>query len=520
MVKKLNAIATTIKTLLRNHLKPIQIARKLHISKQRVNYWVKREIKEVQYRRKKFDKKIIDKIISLAENKTTSSMSSRKIAALMNEEFKNENLDVSISKDTVNRYLKAEFGKPRKIRKVFHLTKEQKKERVKFCKKYLGIGLTGEQIFFTDETQIKLGSYINDSIRLTKENQKRLKEGDLEAFKLINREEKKFEPSIMIAGGICSLGLSRLILVEDTVNEFAYAQALLFFKEDLENMMEKSGLNLYFEQDGARPHTSQSNKKLINKLFGKYFIQNPPNSPDISYPIENLWGYLKPKIKKRNPKNVEELKKIAVEEWNSIPIKIIRKCGLGFIKRLEKIVELNGERLEPYHINQIEKELQKEYPDDEDNEVEENPKKKLAMRIIYNDRRLGILKKKEIAKARKKIKEINAKYKKDRKEFKKIKAKDFKLMSIARANSLFEAKKNLKPEKIKKINELKEKIKILKKMDMVEYLRHSKNEFYNKKKEEIEEDDESTIDDAINKILKIKKIEEDDASIKYEIKFE
>ena len=33
------------------------------------------------------------------------------------------------------------------------------------------------------------------------------------------------------------------------------------------------------------------------------------------------------------------------------------------------------ERLEPYHINQVEKELQEEYPFDEDNDIEENIKK-------------------------------------------------------------------------------------------------------------------------------------------------
>ena len=137
-MKKSNTIAITIKILLSNHLRPIQIARKLHISKQRVNYWVKREIKEVKFMRKNFDKKIIDKIISLAETQTTSSMSSREMEALINEEFKNENLDLSISKDTLNRYLKAEFGKPRKLRKVFKFTKEQKKGRVKYHKKYLG----------------------------------------------------------------------------------------------------------------------------------------------------------------------------------------------------------------------------------------------------------------------------------------------------------------------------------------------------------------------------------------------
>ena len=140
----------------------IEIARKLHISKQRVNYWAKTSIKAVQYRKKKLSQKYIDKKIALARNQTTSSMSSRKIASLMNEEFKRNNLDITISKDSVNRYLKAEFGKPRKIRKVFHLTNEQKKERVKFCKRMLEMGISGKQIMFTDETQIKTGSFIKD----------------------------------------------------------------------------------------------------------------------------------------------------------------------------------------------------------------------------------------------------------------------------------------------------------------------------------------------------------------------
>ena len=129
MVKKSNAIATTIKTLLENGMRPIEIIRKLHKSKQRVNYWVKTSIKTVQYGEKKLDQKYIDKIISLARNQTTSSMSSRKIASLMNEEFKRDNINITISKDSVKRYLKSEFGKPMKIRKIFLLTNKQKKER-------------------------------------------------------------------------------------------------------------------------------------------------------------------------------------------------------------------------------------------------------------------------------------------------------------------------------------------------------------------------------------------------------
>ena len=68
--------------------------------------------------------------------------------------------------------------------------------------------------------------YTHDSIRLS-ENKTKLKKGDKEAFKLINKEEKKFEPSILIAGGICSGGLTDLIINEGTLNEFAYAQTTI-----------------------------------------------------------------------------------------------------------------------------------------------------------------------------------------------------------------------------------------------------------------------------------------------------
>ena len=331
MVNKLNSIRATIKTLFKSKVRPIDIARKLKVSKQRVNYWAKTPLKSIQTRRKKLGQIYIDKIIALGENQTTSSIGSRKIANIMNAESKKEDINLSVSKDTVNRYLKAALGKPRKIRKVFHLTKKQKIQRVKFCKGILNRMINGRDIFFTDEAQIKTGSYIKDSIRLSQENQKKLKEGVIEAYELINRPEKKFEGSIMVAGGVSSRGLSNLILVENTVNEFAYAQILLYFKEDYDRMKEKMEGELYFEQDGATPHTSESNKKLINRLFGNNVLQNAPNSPDLAYPIENIWGYLKPRIKKRNPKNIDELKQFTVEEWNKIPLKMIKNCGSHYI---------------------------------------------------------------------------------------------------------------------------------------------------------------------------------------------
>ena len=55
-------------------------------------------------------------------------------------------------------------------------------------------------------------------------------------------------------------------------------------------------------------------------------------------------------------------------------------------------------------------------------------------------------------------------------------------MGVGRAEALFEKKKNLKPNKEKKIKELNDKISALQKMDIPDYLRHTKIEYYSKKK--------------------------------------
>ena len=101
MVKKLNELGVTIKKLLAKGYSQILVARKL-------------------------GDKYIKEIIALAENKTTSSMSSNRIANIINKKLKEDGLNLSITKMTVCRILKQEYGKPRKIKKVFYLSKKIK----------------------------------------------------------------------------------------------------------------------------------------------------------------------------------------------------------------------------------------------------------------------------------------------------------------------------------------------------------------------------------------------------------
>ena len=138
MVKKVNNTAIAIKYLLNQGMQPIKISRLLKISKQRVNYWKKTEIKYTQTRRKKLQPELIKKICDLAENKTTSEISSRKIANLINEELKktfenSKGKKITITHPTVCKYLNENMV-IRKIRKAFYLNRQQKKKEFNFVK--------------------------------------------------------------------------------------------------------------------------------------------------------------------------------------------------------------------------------------------------------------------------------------------------------------------------------------------------------------------------------------------------
>ena len=455
----------------------------------------------------------LSRVIKWAKNKTTSAMSCRKISFMINSvlskrnEVDDEGKPITISYRTINNYLKDYYGKPKKIRKAFYLWEDQMKKRVQFCEEILKRKINYDNIMFTDECKVNLSSYTNDWIRLEPEMQKKLKNGEKEPYELINRPMKKFEDSIMISGGISFYGLSKLIFLDGTMNSFAYGQTLLFFKEDIEGINKKSKTKLIIEQDGAPAHKSKSNIYLLNKLFGELgWIQNPPNSPDLAYPIEDLWAIIKPRVKRRNPQSIEQLKEFLLEEWNSIPINLVQNLCKGWLDRLRKVIVLNGRRLEPEHLNKNNKEVYKW----------NTPEKLPPYRYVYNDSRVKIYKEKEIKALNAKIKKLNETYsikiryaKRNKKKFKK---RDLNLLSLSRAFSIINGPENLKTEKETKIEELGKKIGIIKNMTLKKYIEY--RESLDKKKFEEEKKDKNEEDIIIeNNIKKLEKMIKNDEKI-------
>lgn len=147
----------------------------------------------------------------------------------------------------------------------------------------------------------------------------------------------KFGPSLMIWGAISSTGKSKLIFIRGTVNSKKYQEILAEAEQSLLFLQRKSFI---FQQDGATSHTSKSTSEWLQKKKWKVSPW-PTNSADLN-PIENLWGIMKNEVRKRKPKDLENLQMIIQEIWDGISIKTIKSLIQSMPTRLQICIEKNG----------------------------------------------------------------------------------------------------------------------------------------------------------------------------------
>ncbi len=109
---------------------------------------------------------------------------------------------------------------------------------------------------------------------------------------------------------------------------------------------------MWFQQDGATPHTATIVVDLLQKTFGDRFIsfrtnnEWPPHSPDLSPLDFYLWGYLKDRVYKPSPKSLEELKVNIRREIRKIDIDTSQAVIGNFKRRCDAVIEQNGRHVE------------------------------------------------------------------------------------------------------------------------------------------------------------------------------
>ena len=264
-----------------------QIAAKFNVNLNTVQKWKKRSSVQdkIRIRKSKVNKRHINFIKKLADGKYTGTQqaSAKVITYKLNKHFNKglKKYKFSLATSTVNKVLNRELSKPRKTKTTFKLTKINKDKRVELIEYLRTNNIHAKDILFTDECRFLLDTPLNpqtNQIRFNKKDLSLLKSGDNEVFEKLNLPQPKYTTGFMVAGGISVNGLGKLIFCVGTMNTNSYLQTLDYYKEDIE----RSYLDLYFQQDGASCHTSKKALDKINNIFNKKIDFWPANSPDLS----------------------------------------------------------------------------------------------------------------------------------------------------------------------------------------------------------------------------------------------
>ena len=116
--------------------------------------------------------------------------------------------------------------------------------------------------------------------------------------------------------------------------------------------LEHLGLsNLWFQQDGATPHTARLTMEILREAFSDRIISRfsdfswPPRSPDLSPLDFFLWGYLKGRVYITKPSSLEELKSNIMGEINMITSDTLGKVMENAVKRMHACLDTNGDHL-------------------------------------------------------------------------------------------------------------------------------------------------------------------------------
>ena len=279
------------------------------------------------------------------------------------KKYKEKKMMKKISLSTSNRMLNKFIGKPKLIRKVFYLKPYEKNFRVQFCKFMRDNRIGTENIFFTDESVFPLYAYMNkgtNKIRLSKKTRKKLKAGDEKSINLVTRQHHKFNNAIIVSGGICDEGLGEIIFHSGNINSFAYKQVLKYYREDLHKFPSK-----FFQQDGARSHSSKLSRNMIQHLFKNKFIPTwdnglkikdefiprwPPNSA-----IETIRSIIKQMLIFFPPKDMNNLKKTIKMIWDSLPKQICENIIEHIKHRWKLCIKYKGRRLDKELLRKIPK---------------------------------------------------------------------------------------------------------------------------------------------------------------------
>lgn len=255
-----------------------------------------------------------------------------------------------VSQRTVLRVLKKEKYHPYKIKLLHELNEDDPDRRLQFCETMMEIcnlnPFFHRKILFSDEATFCLhGSVNRQNCRYwSKNNPRWMRESHTQNPQKVNVWAGILNNTI-IGPFFFDQNLTGDRYLQFLQNDLIPSVAHVFPNPNQPDMPDRS---IWFQQDGAPPHFARQVREYLNTVFpGQWIgrrgpIEWPARSPDLTPLDFFLWGYLKSKVYKEKPQNLEDLKFKIRNEISQINENTISNVLEGFLNRLAYCQEVNG----------------------------------------------------------------------------------------------------------------------------------------------------------------------------------
>jgi hypothetical protein len=117
-----------------------------------------------------------------------------------------------------------------------------------------------------------------------------------------------------------------------------------FYKSILEERLLQDAHEIFgrrpwvFQADNDPKHTSKLAQQWVRDNVRRQIPVSdwPANSPDLNI-IEHVWAHLQARVYAREPRTLDGLHRIILEEWEATPIEFLQKLVDSYPRRLEAV---------------------------------------------------------------------------------------------------------------------------------------------------------------------------------------
>jgi hypothetical protein len=213
------------------------------------------------------------------------------------------------------------------------LTKKQRQARLKWAKRYQTWKAEDfEKILWSDESPFNL--FIKNGKVWVRRRQ-----GEEFALCCMQPTVKFGGGHINVWGCFSGQGVGSLYQIHGIMTGPMYREIL---KNHMAPVLRSLGADFTFQHDNDPKHTSKVVKKyLSNANFT--VMEWPSQSPDLN-PIENIWGYIKHRLRKRTtgPSSLDDIFGFVKVEWEALKKDYLLELIHSMPRRIEAVLKNKG----------------------------------------------------------------------------------------------------------------------------------------------------------------------------------